>query len=135
MRKNSKLIRVRRSTAARIRPESKSSRLEQLKVFAGGLGLDPERCIAEGAFAEPHRAFVSGDLEAQQIALLSSAIKDDIKQDIKQDILAELGGFESAGVQGQIGGAARIRKPSGEFTDSKKRQKKGSSRGFERGDL
>ena len=80
------------------------SRVDQLKVFARGLGLDPERCILGESFAEPHRTFVSGDLEEQQIKLLSSAIKNAIKQ----EVLAEFRGFESHEIQGWCGGAAEI---------------------------
>jgi hypothetical protein len=48
----------------RIRPTPKLSPVDQLKVFAKGLGLDPERVILEGGFTEPHRAFVSpGEME------------------------------------------------------------------------
>jgi hypothetical protein len=89
----------------RIRPEpNKDPRLEQLKAFARGIGLNPEQCIMEGAFAEPHRTFVPGELEDQQIALLSSAIKDAIKQ----EVLAELRGFESPEIHGWSGAAAGI---------------------------
>lgn len=87
-----------------IRPKPELSRLDQLKVFARGLGLDPERCIMEGSFAESHRTFVSGDLEERQITLLSSAIKNAIKQ----EVLAELQSFESPEIRGWSGGAARI---------------------------
>lgn len=87
-----------------IRPKPEMSRLDQLKVFARGLGLDPERCIMEGSFAEPHRTFVSGDLEERQIALLNSAIKNAIRQ----EVLAEFRSFESQGIPGWSGGAARI---------------------------
>lgn len=87
-----------------IHPKPKPSRLDQLKIFARGLGLDPERCILHEAFAEPHRAFVPGNIEDQQVALLSSAIKDAIKR----EVLAEIRGFESLKIQNWSGGAAGI---------------------------
>ena len=83
---------------------SRVDQLDRLKAFARGMGLNPEQCIVEGAFAEPHRTFVSGELEERQITLLSSAIKDAIKQ----EVLAELRGFESTEIQGWCGGAAEI---------------------------
>ena len=47
---------------------------------------------------------MSGDLEEQQIKLLSSAIKNAIKQ----EVLAEFQGFESPEIHGWCGGAAEI---------------------------
>ncbi len=42
-----------------IRPAPKLSPVAQLKVFAKGLGLNPDEIILEGGLAEPHRVFVS----------------------------------------------------------------------------
>ena len=74
----------------RIRPTPKLSPLAQLKVFAIGLGLDPDKLIPEGSFVEPHRAIVSSEeMENRQVQVLSSAIKDAIKQEIMQDLKSQ----------------------------------------------
>jgi len=89
----------------RIRPAPRLSPSAQLKVFAKGLGLDPEKFILEGSFAEPHRAFVSpGEMENRQIQILSSAIKEKIKQ----EVLAELPNLSPHEIHGWSDGAARI---------------------------
>jgi hypothetical protein len=38
-----------------LQPKPKMTKLDQLKVFAQGLGLDPERIMLREALAEPHR--------------------------------------------------------------------------------
>ncbi len=69
-----------------IEPEkiSVASRVDQLKAFAQGLGLNPEQIINSLAFAEPHRSIVES--EGAQIQVLSQAIKNVIKQEIMDEI-------------------------------------------------
>jgi hypothetical protein len=74
----------------RIRPAPKLSPLAQLKVFAIGLGLDPDKLILDGSFVEAHRTIVSSEeMENTQVQILSSAIKDAIKQEVLQDIKSQ----------------------------------------------
>ena len=44
-----------------IEPKPALSKVDQLKVFAQGLGLNPDQIIMSGAFAEPHRAVVNSE--------------------------------------------------------------------------
>jgi hypothetical protein len=74
------------------------SKLNKLKVFATGLGLDPERVIMDEAFVEPHRFVV--DPETVQAEALTRAIKENIKHEILHEISSDL--------MLNVGGAARI---------------------------
>jgi hypothetical protein len=80
---------------------AKLSPLAQLKVFARGLGLDPDKLILKGSFVKPHRALRHRKKWKIQVQILSSAIKDAIKQEILQDI-------KSQKIRGCSGGVARI---------------------------
>jgi len=67
-----------------LEPRQKLTKVDQLKVFAQGLGLNPERVIVSEAFAEPHRFVV--DSEAFQTEALSRAIKENLKNEILKEI-------------------------------------------------
>ncbi len=70
-----------------IRQRPAISKIDQLKVFAQGLGLNPDQIIMSGALAEPHRAIVTpGDLEAWQVQTLSSALKETLKNEIISEL-------------------------------------------------
>ncbi len=78
------------SADLRIKPTAKLSPIEQLKAFARGLGLNPDKFITEESLSEPHRAFTSLEvMESRQVQILGSAIKDAIKQEILQDIKSQ----------------------------------------------
>jgi hypothetical protein len=85
-----------------LQPKPKMTKLDQLKVFAQGLGLDPERIMLREALAEPHR-FVM-DAEAVQTEALSRAIRESLKSEVLQEILPVL----SQDSMLNIGGAAEI---------------------------
>lgn len=66
-----------------IAPRTKGWELDALKAFARGLGLEPEKVLAQAAFAEPHRAYATADERQQaQTRALSIAIKDLIKKEL-----------------------------------------------------
>ncbi len=96
-----------------IRPKVQLSALEQLKVLARGLGLDPERCIVKGALSEPHRAYVTGEeLESTQVRTLSMAIKELIKEEILADhqlpsLLCQRQGGAAGGIRTRAAGFSR----------------------------
>jgi integrase len=69
-----------------IRPKTKISKVEMVKAFAQGLGLDPEEILSREALARPHRTIISGpEREREDLHILSYAIKDLIKQEIAAD--------------------------------------------------
>ncbi|MCJ7505561.1 hypothetical protein MUP05_03695 [Candidatus Bathyarchaeota archaeon] len=69
-----------------IAPKAKGWELDALKAFARGLGLEPEKVLTEGAFAEPHRAYAtSEEREQAQTRTLSMAIKELIKRDLREE--------------------------------------------------
>ncbi len=66
-----------------IRPKTKVSKIEMLKTFTRGMGLDPEKILTREALAEPHRICVSaGEREAYEIQLLSRELKETLKKEI-----------------------------------------------------
>jgi len=83
-------------------PRQKLTKLDQLKIFAQGLGLNPESVIMAGAFAEPHRFVV--EPERVQAEALSRAITENLKSEVLQEILPIL----SQDSMLNVGGAARI---------------------------
>lgn len=67
----------------RVRPRPKLSAFEQIKIMCKGMGIDPEKALVRGAFAEPHRVCITPeDIEGRQIQTLSSAIKEKLKEEI-----------------------------------------------------
>lgn len=70
-----------------LEPKPKLTKVDQLKIFAQGLGLNPELIVMNEAFAEPHRFVV--DREAFQTEALGRAIKESIKAEVVQDIFSD----------------------------------------------
>ena len=65
---------------------AKVSKIDMVKAFAQGLGLDPEEILSREALARPHRTILSGqEREQEDFQILSHAIKDLIKQEIAAD--------------------------------------------------
>jgi len=70
-----------------IKPPTQVSKLEMLKAFTRGIGLDPERILTQEALSEPHRTFFDqADREAVQEKSLSLAIKEMIKRELLESI-------------------------------------------------
>lgn len=70
------------TAALSIMPKRKGWELEALKIFARGLGLEPEKVHTQAAFAEPHRTYATTeDRETAQSRALSLAIKEAIKKE------------------------------------------------------
>jgi hypothetical protein len=54
-----------------------------LKVFARGLGLQPEKVLVQSEFAEPHRIYATlREREQVQTRILSIAIKELVKKEL-----------------------------------------------------
>jgi len=59
------------------------SKIEMLKAFAHGIGLNPEKILTQEALSEPHRIHVGPDeREERQIAFLCQALKESLKREL-----------------------------------------------------
>ena len=66
-----------------IRPKTTISKIEMVKAFAQGLGLNPEEILSREALTKPHRTILTGpEREHEDLQTLSNAIKDMIKEEI-----------------------------------------------------
>jgi len=66
-----------------IRPKTRLSKIEMLKTFAHGIGLNPEKILTQEALSEPHRIRIDPDeREERQIALLCQALKESLKKEL-----------------------------------------------------
>lgn len=63
------------------------SKLEMIKTFARGIGLNPEEILTKEAMSEPHRAYASEhEREDREIRTLSLAVKDLIRKELLDDV-------------------------------------------------
>jgi integrase len=65
-----------------IRPKTRISKVEQLKMFAESLGLDPNEVLSRDAMAVPHCTIV--DMEQRKIEVLNQALKQAILKELKR---------------------------------------------------
>jgi len=70
------------SSGLSIRPKTKISKLDQLRMFAESLGLNPDEVLLRDAVVMPHRTVV--DLEQRKIEVLNQALKTAIIRELKQ---------------------------------------------------
>lgn len=70
------------SSGLSIRPKTKLSKIEQLKLFAESLGLNPDEVLSREAIAMPHRTIV--DAEERKIEVLNQALKQAILKELRQ---------------------------------------------------
>lgn len=70
------------SSGLSIRPKTKISKIERLKMFAESLGLNPDEVLSRNALAMPHRTVV--DPEQRKIEVLNQALKQAILQELRQ---------------------------------------------------
>ena len=63
-------------------PKTKLSKIEQLKLFAESLGLNPDEVLSREAIAMPHRTVV--DAEDRKIEVLNQALKQAILKELRQ---------------------------------------------------
>jgi len=70
------------SSGLSIRPKTKISKVEQLKMFAESLGLNPNQVLSRDALAMPHRTIV--DPEQRKIEVLNQALKEAILKELRQ---------------------------------------------------
>lgn len=66
-----------------IRPRSQPSKIEMVKEFVRGLGLNPEEILTRQALSEPHRIYAtSQQREDDQIRTLALAFKENLKKEL-----------------------------------------------------
>ena len=66
-----------------IRTKTCLSKIEMLKSFAQGIGLNPEKILTQEALSEPHRIHVGPhEREERQITLLCQALKESLKREL-----------------------------------------------------
>jgi len=70
------------SSGLSIKPKTKISKIERLKMFAESLGLNPDEVLSRDALAMPHRTVV--DPEQRKIEVLNQALKQAILQELRQ---------------------------------------------------
>jgi len=69
------------STGLSIRPKTRLSRIDRLKMFAESLGLNPDEVLSKDALTTPHRTVV--DSESRKIEILNEALKHAILQELR----------------------------------------------------
>jgi len=66
-----------------IRPKSQVSKVEMVKEFIRGLGMNPEEILTKQTLAEPHRTYATGqEREEGQIRTLCLAFKETLKKEL-----------------------------------------------------
>jgi len=70
------------SAALSIKPRVQASKIEMVKEFVRGLGLNPEEILSKKAFSEPHRSYAtSQERDEDQIRALCLAFKETLKRE------------------------------------------------------
>ena len=64
-----------------IRPKTKISTIDTLKMFVESLGLNPDEVLSKDALSMPNRTIV--DLESHQIKVLNEALKHAILKELR----------------------------------------------------
>ena len=72
------------SSGLSIKPKTRLSKLEQLKIFVESLGFNPNEVLSRDALAMPHRTVV--DPEQRKIDVLNQALKEAIIKELNQGI-------------------------------------------------
>mgnify|MGYP002153773025 CR=1 FL=1 len=66
-----------------IRPKAQTSKIDMVKEFIRGMGMNPEEILTRQASAEPHRTYATGKgREEDQIKALCMAFKESLKKEL-----------------------------------------------------
>jgi hypothetical protein len=78
-----KLRRAYANAGLSIRPKDTKSRVEMVKEFARGLGLNPEKILVSQAFSEPDTKYVNPlEQEQAEIRVIMQAIRADLTRSV-----------------------------------------------------
>ena len=69
------------SSGLSIRPRTKLTKIDRLKMFAESLGLNPDEVLSRDALSRPHRTVV--DPESRKIKVLNQALKHAILKELR----------------------------------------------------
>lgn len=69
------------SSGLSIRPKTKTSKIDRIKMFVESLGLNPDEILSQDALTSPHRTVV--DPEGRKIEVLNEALKHAILQELR----------------------------------------------------
>lgn len=69
------------SSGLSIRPKTKITKLERIKMFIESLDLNPDEILTREASARPHRTLV--DAESRKIKILNEALKHAILKELR----------------------------------------------------
>ena len=69
------------SSGLSIKPKTKLSKIDRLKMFAESLGLNPDEVLTKEALVMPHRTVI--DPESRKIDVLNEALKNAILQELR----------------------------------------------------
>jgi len=70
------------SSGLSIRPKTKLSKIDRLKMFAESLDLNPDDVLSREALSRPHRTIV--DSEERKIEVLNQALKETILRELQR---------------------------------------------------
>ena len=71
------------SAGLSIKPRSQVSKIDMVKEFIRGMGMNPEEILTRQTMAEPHRIYAtSQEQEENQIRALCVAFKDSLKREL-----------------------------------------------------
>jgi hypothetical protein len=71
------------SAGLSIKPKAQTSKIDMVKEFIRGMGMNPEEILTRQTLAEPHRTYItSQDREGDQIRTLCLAFKNDLKREL-----------------------------------------------------
>jgi len=70
-------------TGPSIKPRAQTSKIEMVKEFIRGMGMNPEEILTGQTLAEPHRIYDTGqEREEDQIRMLCLAFKETLKKEL-----------------------------------------------------
>jgi len=74
------------SAGLRIKPDAQVSKIEMVKEFVRGLGLNPEEILTRKEISEPHRIYItSEERDGEEIRALCLAFKETLKKELVAD--------------------------------------------------
>jgi hypothetical protein len=66
-----------------IKPKTKASKIDQLKLMIEAWGMDPHKILSQEALVQPHRTII--DAEQHTVEILNRSLKNVILQELRSD--------------------------------------------------